>query len=222
MAMRFANWMNNGQGNASTEHGAYTLAGNSVIPTNLFTIHRTPGAKILLPTENEWYKAAYYDPLKHRYYDYPAGSDKPMKCAMPGPTPNTANCGLVTAEHNLENPGIRGVASWFWNDVSDVGAYPGSPSPNGTYDQGCNVFQWTEDFTDAAINQYQAGSAIAPVSDALFSVIGSPWTTGFGPLAVVRGTDFGDAGSYNAASNRSCDVAADIFETYGFRLAATA
>ena len=221
MAMRFANWMNNGQGHGSTERGAYTLTGNSIVPTNLLNIHRTPGAKIFLPNENEWYKAAYYDTKKHRYYDYPAGTDKPMKCAMPGPTPNTANCGLVTAAHNPDNPGISGVAAWFWNDTTNVGAYTHSASPNGTYDQGGNVFQWTDDFTDTAINQYQAGAAIAPITDAIYSLIGSPFTPGFGPLAVVRGTDFGDAGSYNAASNRSCDVAVDVFETYGFRLAAT-
>ncbi|HVW82277.1 MAG TPA: SUMF1/EgtB/PvdO family nonheme iron enzyme [Mycobacteriales bacterium] len=220
-AMRFANWMNNGQGDASTEHGAYQLDGNGIIPTNLLEIRRTPGAKVFLPSENEWYKAAYWDPRKQRYYAYPAGSDRPMTCALPTAMPNTGNCGLVTAYANPANPGIRGVAAWIWNDETPVGAYSGSPSPNGTYDQGGDVFQWTEDFTDAVIDQYQAGAAVAPLTDALDSLIGSPFNPGFGPLAVVRGTDFGDAGSYNASSSRSCDIAADPFETYGFRLAAT-
>jgi formylglycine-generating enzyme required for sulfatase activity len=71
-AMRFANWMDNGQGDGSTEHGAYLLAGNGIIPTNLLNIHRTPGATVFLPSENEWYKAAYFDPRMDRYYDYPA------------------------------------------------------------------------------------------------------------------------------------------------------
>lgn len=220
-AMRFANWMNNGQGHAGTEHGAYTLRGNSVVPTNLLSIHRTRGARVFLPNENEWYKAAYFDPRKKRYYDYPGGTNKPMKCAMPGPARNTVNCGLITAYRNPANPGVRGVAAWFWNDETNVGAYTNSASPNGTYDQGGDVFQWTEDFTDAAIDQYQAGSAIAPLMDAIDKIYGgSLFTAKTGPLAVVRGTDFGDAGTYDAASSRSCDFAVDKFETYGFRLAA--
>src|SRR5436190_1925357 len=52
-ALRFANWLNNGQGSGDTETGAYTLSlGQSVA--------RNAGATWFLPTENEWYKAAYY------------------------------------------------------------------------------------------------------------------------------------------------------------------
>ena len=58
--VRFANWMNNGQGNASTESGAYTLLGGTATPSNATTITRNAGANIFLPSENEWYKAAYY------------------------------------------------------------------------------------------------------------------------------------------------------------------
>ena len=68
-------------------------------------------------------------------------------------------------------------------------------------------------------NQYQLGSNVAPVLDAVDKVAGSPWTQGLGPLGILRGTDFGDSGAYNAANNRSADFAADIFETYGLRVA---
>jgi formylglycine-generating enzyme required for sulfatase activity len=219
-AMRFANWMNNGQGHASTETGAYTLVGGTPIPANALTVHRNRGAKVSLPSEDEWYKAAYYDTRKHRYYLYPAGTDAPMKCAVPGPTPNTANCGSATGTANPDNPGLPD-GGWIFNGVTDVGAYTHSPSPNGTFDQGGDVFQWTDDLTDAVTNQYQAGSNVAPVHDAATSVVGSPYTTGAGPLAVLRGTDFGDSGDYDAATNRSVDYSFDIFETYGFRLAST-
>src|SRR6266542_693454 len=33
-AVRFANWMNNGQGNGDTESGAYTLVGGTAVPSN--------------------------------------------------------------------------------------------------------------------------------------------------------------------------------------------
>lgn len=220
-AMRFANWVNNGEGNASTETGAYTLAGGTPVPTNAANIRRNPGATTFLPSENEWYKAAYYNVKNRRYYLYPAGTDAVMQCALPSSKPNTANCGSVTGAANPTNPGLPD-GGWVYNYLTRVGSYTGSPSPNGTFDQGGDVFQWTDDLTDAATDQYQAGAQIAPLSDQLVSTAGSPYSTGIGPLAVLRGTDFGDSGSYDAANNRSVDYSPDKFETYGFRLARVA
>jgi formylglycine-generating enzyme required for sulfatase activity len=61
-ALRFANWLNNGQGAGDTETGAYTLLGGTATPSNGTTVTRNAGATIVLTSENEWYKAAYYDP----------------------------------------------------------------------------------------------------------------------------------------------------------------
>ena len=64
-AARFANWMQNGQptnlGEAagSTETGAYTLNGH-FDNAYLESVMRNPGATIVLPSQDEWYKAAYY------------------------------------------------------------------------------------------------------------------------------------------------------------------
>jgi len=60
-ALRFANWLNNGQGSGNTETGAYTLLGGTVIPSNGTTAMRSAGATIVPTSEDEWYKAAYYD-----------------------------------------------------------------------------------------------------------------------------------------------------------------
>lgn len=57
-AARFANWMHNGQGSGSTENGAYTL--NGATSGNAVAVN--PGARFYIPTESEWYKAAYYSP----------------------------------------------------------------------------------------------------------------------------------------------------------------
>lgn len=58
---RYCNWLHNGkptgaQNSSTTEDGAYLLNG----ATTGNAIAKKAGAKYFLPTENEWYKAAYY------------------------------------------------------------------------------------------------------------------------------------------------------------------
>ena len=79
-----------------------------------------------MPSEDEWYKAAYYDALTTNFFANPAGSDTQPVCAAAGATPNTANCGLVVG------------------DLTATGSYPGSASPYGTFDQGGNVWEWND------------------------------------------------------------------------------
>jgi formylglycine-generating enzyme required for sulfatase activity len=55
-AARYCNWLHNGRGNGSTETGAYTLNG----ATSGNAVAKNPGALYWIPTENEWYKAAYH------------------------------------------------------------------------------------------------------------------------------------------------------------------
>jgi len=146
-ALRFANWMQNGQPNtgtqtsATTESGSYTLNG-----ANPPAVTRNAGATIFLPNENEWYKAAYYDSASSTYFDYPAGSDTQTTCAGPSPAPNSANCGFVVG------------------DVTSVGSYTGSTSPYGTFDQGGNLFEWNETFNSYGGRQQRGGSFGWPAS----------------------------------------------------------
>jgi formylglycine-generating enzyme required for sulfatase activity len=119
-AMRFANWMNNGQGNGDTETGAYTM-------TDL-NLKRNAGARWFLPSENEWYKAAYYDGSKGVYYDYATGTDLTPDNMLPAnQTGNSANY--------RRQP--------FYS-LTDTGAYTLSPSPSGTFDQNGNVAEFTD------------------------------------------------------------------------------
>ena len=124
-AARFANWMNNGQGDADTETGSYTLLGGTWTPSNASTIVRNEGAAIVLPSENEWYKAAYYDPASQTYFDYPVAADA-VVCSMPTAAPVRANCTNAAG------------------DLTDSGSYTGSASPYGTFDQGGNLSEWLE------------------------------------------------------------------------------
>jgi len=124
-ALRFSNWLDNGQGDGDTETGAYTLLGGTATPSNASTVTRNAGAHVALPSENEWFKAAYYSP-GGVYFLYPAGSDTTIGCSMPTAMANNANCNFAVGA------------------LVDVGSYPGSASPYGTFDQGGNAYEWNE------------------------------------------------------------------------------
>ena len=148
-SLRYSNWLNNGQGSADTETGAYTLAGGTAAPSNGLTVSRNAGANIFLPSVNEWYKAAYYDPTLNGgaggYFDYPTGTNAPTTCTTPAAGLSTANC---------EFP-FRGA-------VTNAGAYTGSASPYGTYDQGGNVWEWNERIVDGSLRGARGGSWNSP------------------------------------------------------------
>ena len=117
-AARFCNWLGNGQGSASMETGAYTLISGQT--SGIVTVN--PGASIYIPSEDEWYKAAYYNGGNSTYSLYPNGK-------------NT----ITTAEANYGSFGGHSTA---------VGSYGGDPSYYGTFDQGGNVWEWN----DAVVN----------------------------------------------------------------------
>jgi len=72
-ACRFVNWLGNGQGDGDTETGAYTLDGYNGSAGG--DIIANPGARWVIPTIDEWYKAAYYrGGTNAGYYDEPTAS----------------------------------------------------------------------------------------------------------------------------------------------------
>ncbi len=135
-AARFTNWMHNGQGSGSTETGAYTLTGN----TGLIT--KNVGATIWLPSEDEWYKAAYYDPTKGGtggYWLHANQSDSMTSNNFADP--GAAN---YIAGDFATTPGNNSYSS-SQNYLTDVGAYgTNSDSFYGTNDQAGNVFEWND------------------------------------------------------------------------------
>jgi sulfatase modifying factor 1 len=135
-AARFANWMHNGQGSGSTETGAYTLGGatSGTLPTV------NPGAQFFLPSEDQWYKAAYYkgSGTNAGYWDYATQSD-----TVPG---NVIGSGTNQANYNNGNVYSvtqSGITSGQ-NYLTDVGAFTNSPSGYGTFDQTGNVDEWLD------------------------------------------------------------------------------
>ncbi len=94
-AARFCNWLVNGQPNTgiedstTTEDGSYYLNGaTQTNQTPLTNLTRKPNATWVLPSENEWYKAAYYDPNKNGqglggYWTYATMSDTSLNGTNP-------------------------------------------------------------------------------------------------------------------------------------------
>ena len=182
-AVRFANWAHNGQGSGSTERGAYTLGalGAGSVPINPPITHNV-GALVWLPTENEWYKAAYYNAATSSYFQYPTSTNSTPIASGPTPLPNHANV----------NPGGAG-------NVTDVGAYSGTTSPYGVYDLGGNLYQWNEALIGSA-RVVRGGSWADPVEGLLSSsrFNGSPTYQGFeNSFRLASATTSLLAGDYN-------------------------
>jgi hypothetical protein len=158
-AARFANWLGNGQpigqeGVGTTETGSYTLNG-ATSDSDLYRVTRNAGATWFIPTESEWYKAAYYNPAAATYYQYPFSSNHVPISTLPGATPNAGNFYSSGTGYALTG---STVLSSTQNYLTDVGAYTASASPSVAYDMGGNVLQWTEGLTNAEGRSLRGGS----------------------------------------------------------------
>ena len=136
-AARFCNWLQNGQPTGAerprtTESGAYNLGG-ATSQTALMAVTRSSSATYVIPTENEWYKAAFYEGggTEAGYWLYPTQSNTAPSNVLSSTGTNNANFddGTYTDPLGLLTP---------------VGEFDESPGPYGTYDMGGDVFQWNE------------------------------------------------------------------------------
>ena len=146
-ACRFCNWMANGQSAGDTETGSYMLSDG-------YTLTRTTNATWVIPSEDEWYKAAYYDPETDSYYDYPNGSDDVPDEPTDSTTPREMNFG--------DDP--------YWNPdggdreyYTEIGETTGQ-SPYGVYDMGGNVAEWTDTFQPSNYRIVRGGGLFNPAN----------------------------------------------------------
>jgi sulfatase modifying factor 1 len=165
-AARFANWMANGQptgmqGNATTENGAYSLFGaasgvgftkNAVNPNTLTT------TTWWIPSEDEWYKAAFHDSGMHGpvddYWLYPSRSDSAPGNSI-GAEANNVNYNKAGLLYSVtQNFSYSSTQSY----LTAVGAYSGSGGYYGTYDQGGNVAEWNTSVLYGSTRGVRGGS----------------------------------------------------------------
>lgn len=137
-AARFVNWLNTSSG----KFVAYKFTSNGVndnialwsatdtLDYDASNPYRSKRATYVLPTYNEWYKAAYYDPTNKVYYDFATGRNTAPAAVASGTAANTA----------VYN-GKPGPA-----DVNQAGGL----SPYGVMGLGGNVQEWEETSGDLA------------------------------------------------------------------------
>jgi formylglycine-generating enzyme required for sulfatase activity len=95
-----------------------------------------------IPTENQWYKAAYYSPALNSgsggYYRYATQSN-----TEPG---NVVGSGANQANYYARKFSVTQSSSYSANQnyLTDVGAFTNSASFYGTFDQSGNVNQWND------------------------------------------------------------------------------
>ena len=148
-AARFANWLNNGQptgaqGPGTTEMGAYTLTSGGISAN---TVTRNAGATWVVTSKDEWTKAGYYNAVTSSYYDYPTRSN-----TTPGR--DTADASGNNANY-YAGSGAYPIASGHYTTL--VGQFQNSASPYGTFDQGGNVDEWSDDMISGPYRYIRGG-----------------------------------------------------------------
>lgn len=157
-AMRFVNWLHNGQPTgaqdaSTTESGVYTISDG-------LSETRAVGARFFIPTENEWYKAAYHQPSAQGgdaddYWLYPTASNLDPTVALANTTGDISNPGANVANYNL-----GAVWNGQFGNVTTVGS-AGSLSESfyGTSDQGGNVWEWNASVTSGSLRRVLRGGS---------------------------------------------------------------
>lgn len=138
-----------------TETGAYDLRNQAT-----FGSYATRGVLtgFVLPSQDEWIKAAYYTPeltpAGRHYWRYPERSDETPTAATCDPCGHVTNAEIqpLACFNNItdwcpascpDGDGTSCPDTFFVGNLVGVGEC-NSPSPWGTFDQGGNVVEWTD------------------------------------------------------------------------------
>ncbi|MFZ4083555.1 MAG: formylglycine-generating enzyme family protein [Pirellula sp.] len=142
-AARFVNWLNTSKGGfaaykfttdgVNDDIALWTVA--DTLDYDPLNLYRSKRATYVLPSYNEWYKAAYYNPNDSTFYDFPNGSNTAPLAISSGTTAGTA------VYNHVNQASFIGPA-----DVNQAGGL----SPYGVMGLGGNVYEWEESSIDLA------------------------------------------------------------------------
>jgi len=150
-AAAFVNWLNTSAGNTAAysltfSNSSWSMALQS--SSNAWTaggtnLYRNKNAFYFLPSENEWYKAAYYKGggTNAGYWLYPTASSSAPTAVASG-----TNAGSAVYNAAASVPAIVNSA--------------GGLSPYGTMGQGGNVQEWNESAFDGSNSSSSKGRAV--------------------------------------------------------------
>ena len=132
--LQFCNYLTSGD----KSQGVYQFSGNNTNPGDFLGIDRTTpqvtyGTIYFLPTEDEWYKAAYYksDGSGYSFFAYETG---------------------------IPTKGVDTNYQWAYSEPWVVGS--GTEEQNGTFDMMGNVWEWNETFIDGSLRGVRGGSFV--------------------------------------------------------------
>lgn len=167
-AARFSNWLHNGQPTGeqsltTTEDGAYFLNG-ATTNAALMAVTRKANPTWWIPSEDEWYKAAYHknDGVTGNYWDYPTGRYAVPSNQSIDPDPGN-NASFYQGGYTIGSP--------YW--TTEVGEFENSESPYGTFDQGGNLREWNETAVTSSSHGVRGGAWGSDSYDLLASARGA-------------------------------------------------
>jgi formylglycine-generating enzyme len=196
-AARFVNWLNTSTGSppaykfaVQAGQGGYDANSNIELwdsgdtGFNAANPYRNSLARYFLPSIDEWYKSAYFDPVNNAYFDFPTGSN-----STPSSTASGTNLG--TAVFN----GQMGPA-----DVMLAGGL----SPYGTMGQGGNAYELEETEYDTVNNS----------SSSLRGVRGGYWGSDSLTLSSSNRFSIFPTSTYDSIGFRVASLLAGLFADY--------
>jgi len=161
-AAQFCNYLTSGD----KSKGAYQFSGNNTDPGDFLGINRDAAISsyviaYVIPTEDEWYKAAYHknDGVTGNYWLYQTQSNSVPSNDLINPDPGN-NANFYQGGYTITPEG-----------PTAVGEFENSDSAYGTFDQGGNVYEWNETLISGWARVQRGGSYYhySDVSDGLLS-----------------------------------------------------
>lgn len=168
--IRYANWLSNGRGKGGTEDGPYAIKSGFVTTPDHAALAARKTITWVIASENEWYKAAYYDPKKDASGGY-------WRYALKGGSAPECNINTRT--------------------ISIVGSYRSAASAYGTFDQNGNMWEYNETRSGGKVglrggSHYHNDHDAYLLSSTRYEVLSAKWPN-YGFRVVALGSGKGSA-----------------------------